>query len=346
LKPVVSAGRSFLSGSFQRIALALSASVSLLLAVPFTALAATPPFAAFWVQNFKETHLWSGPTGTAVDYGAIPQWSYLQVAAPQNGPRLYVFVPWSKNYAFVDATAVGPSGPPPAGWVQQVVALAQSPTSPANWVGRVIGNELVVRDAPTTQGKVLRTLSGGSIVSVVAWVRGDELVSGDWTWAQLADGGYSYTEALQIIPPKTAPPPPADHPSGQWIDVNRLHETAVAYNGDVPAHIAIVSSGSPGWETPAGTHWIWRRAADVTMDGSTLDSLGLDAWHAARATYKIDHVLDAQYFDDFGDALHENYWLPSTEFGIPHSHGCVGMPLADAQWFWNWADYDVPVVVH
>ena len=54
-----------------------------------------------------------------------------------------------------------------------------------------------------------------------------------------------------------------------------------------------------------------------TMQGATLSHLGLDDWHAARATYNINHVLDTQYFDGQGDALHDNYWLPTSAFGIP-----------------------------
>jgi hypothetical protein len=67
----------------------------------------------FWVQNFKETQLWSGIDARAVSFGGIAQWSYLQVVAVQDGaPRLYVMNPKTMNYAYVDATAVGPSGPP------------------------------------------------------------------------------------------------------------------------------------------------------------------------------------------------------------------------------------------
>jgi lipoprotein-anchoring transpeptidase ErfK/SrfK len=127
--------------------------------------------------------------------------------------------------------------------------------------------------------------------------------------------------------------------------VHLLHQTAVAYQDTAPAHLAIVSTGSPGWETPVGLHYIQERVADETMDGSTLNHLTMDAWHAARTSYKLDHVLYTQYIDGLGDALHDNYWLPTTRFGIPHSHGCVGMQLADAQWFWNWADYGVPVLI-
>jgi lipoprotein-anchoring transpeptidase ErfK/SrfK len=61
--------------------------------------------------------------------------------------------------------------------------------------------------------------------------------------------------------------------------------------------------------------------------------------------YNLSHVHETQYFDDQGDALHENYWTPVAQFGIPHSHGCVGLKPADAQWFWNWATIGVPVVV-
>ncbi|HEY8694604.1 MAG TPA: hypothetical protein VIR57_17890 [Chloroflexota bacterium] len=42
-----------------------------------------------------------------------PQFSYLQVVEPQIGGRLMVLDPDTGNYSYVDATDVGPSGPPP-----------------------------------------------------------------------------------------------------------------------------------------------------------------------------------------------------------------------------------------
>src|SRR5581483_6883959 len=104
---------------------------------PAAAPGAVAPWNPRWVQNFAPTELWSGPSSGAVDYGPLPQWSYVLWVAPQSGPRLYVWVPWSKNYAFVDATAVGPSGPPPAGWVNQISQIVQAGGSNASdWVGR------------------------------------------------------------------------------------------------------------------------------------------------------------------------------------------------------------------
>ena len=297
----------------------------------------TPAFAPWWVQNYQTAHLWSGPTDPALDYGAVPQWSYLQVVTPQSGPRLYVYVPWTKNYAYVDATNVGPSGPPPPDWVTSFLS---------SWTGTVIADSLIERAAPSASAAVVKTLPTGSVVNVAAWVSGDEVVPGDWTWAQLSDGSYCYTEGLQIVPPTTPPPPPDVHPSGKWIDVSLLRQTVVAYQDSSPVYMAIASTGSPGWETPIGTHLISRRVENETMKGSTLTSLGLDALQLSRAHYNLQNVLYTQYFDGSGDALHDNYWLPEHEFGVPHSHGCVGMQLADAKWFWDWADYGVPVVVH
>ncbi len=71
-------------------------------------------FDTWWVQAHQETQLWSGPDSRAVAFGTVAQWSYLQVVLPQQGSRLYVFNPVTENYAYVDAAAVGPSGPPPS----------------------------------------------------------------------------------------------------------------------------------------------------------------------------------------------------------------------------------------
>ena len=52
-------------------------------------------------------------------FGNVPQFSYLQVAEPQVGTRLYVLNPKTNNYAYVNASDVGPSGPPPGAGAAQ-----------------------------------------------------------------------------------------------------------------------------------------------------------------------------------------------------------------------------------
>src|ERR1700687_2194613 len=94
-----------------------------------------PPFASWWVETHLPTHLWSAPTDPAVDYGAILPWTFLQVVAPQTGPRLNVIVPWTRNYAFVDAKTVGPSGPPSPEWLP--AGDGAHPRSAPHCTGRV-----------------------------------------------------------------------------------------------------------------------------------------------------------------------------------------------------------------
>lgn len=293
--------------------------------VPAPARAESEGFTPTWVNVTAGAHLWSGPDHQAFDYGPIPAGTSLLVVLPPDGPRLFVYVPSTQDYAWADAASIA----------------AAKPEAAAAWSGKTVA-ELYVRAAPTRQSALLRVLPAGTPVEVVAWVEGDEVVPGDWTWARFADGTYGYTQPLVIVPPSSPPPPPS-HPAGRWIDVNTLRQTVVAYEGDHPVYLAIASTGSPSWDTGIGAHTITRRVADEWMRGSTLN---LSADRRARATYDIPHVRYTQYFTANGDALHENFWLPSNQFGIPHSHGCVGLRTADAAWFWNWASLGTPIIVH
>jgi len=72
-----------------------------------------PAFTPFWVQTFvPDAAAWSGPDDHAFAFGTRPQWSYFLVVTPVAGKRLYAFDPLTRNYAWVDADVVGPSGPP------------------------------------------------------------------------------------------------------------------------------------------------------------------------------------------------------------------------------------------
>ena len=66
-----------------------------------------------WLSNFDAAaHLFSGPTAEALDFGPIGrQFATLVVVAPQVAGRVYVY-DTAGNYGWVDAAAVGPTGPP------------------------------------------------------------------------------------------------------------------------------------------------------------------------------------------------------------------------------------------
>jgi hypothetical protein len=367
-----------------------------------------------WVQALRTLPLWSGPDDDAEQLGVAARWDYLLIAKPQSGDRLLVLVARTKNYAWVDALAVGPSGPPPPGWppadlpappedlsVGWVATITDTPLwadaeatlllgvapaytpfkqldpqdgprlhvqdpysgaeswldassagtidqprrvdVPGRWWGVSAVDGANLRPRPSTKTLSIGTLPSGHPVVVSGWVAGEEVIKDNPTWAVLSGSTYLYSSVVRPVALPSAPPPPASaaRETGRWIDLNLVHQVVVAYEGVTPIRLARTSTGRPGWETAPGRYAIQRRVEKETMESTTL--LGLDA---QRADYKVENVRWTQYFSADGKALHENYWKPRDEFGIPSSHGCVGLVAEDAHFFWNWADLGVTVVAH
>jgi L,D-transpeptidase-like protein len=365
-----------------------------------------------WVQSLRALPLWSGPDDNAEQFGVAARWDYFLIVKPQVGPRLYVFVARSQNYAWVDALGVGPSGPPPPGWppadlppppddlsIGWVATAADTPLwsdaagqlllgivppftifkqldvqdgprlhvqdpysgadawldalsagpidppqrvdTPGRWWGLSAVDGANLRAQPTTKAPSLATVPSGRPVVVSGWVAGEEVVPDNPTWAVLSSTAYLYSSVLRPVSLPAAPPPPAGTRTGRWIDLNLLLQVVVAYEGSTAVRLARTSTGRPGWETGAGAFAIQRRVEKETMDSTSL--IGLDA---KRADYKVENVRWTQYFTSDGKALHENYWKPRDEFGIPSSHGCAGLVAEDARFFWDWADIGTPVIAH
>lgn len=90
-------------------------------------------FTPFWVQSFQpHVILWSGPDEHALAFGTRQLWSYFLVAGPQVGSRLYVFDNSFKDYAWLDAAVVGPSGAPPQIIACPAVVQADTVTPPTS----------------------------------------------------------------------------------------------------------------------------------------------------------------------------------------------------------------------
>ena len=213
----------------------------------------------------------------------------------------------------------------------------------ATWRG-IAGQDVNRRAAPNRSQPPIGQLKAGTPVEVVDWVAGEEVESHNDTWAELSDGSYVFSTSLRRNPVADAPSPPADGPTeGRWIDVNLSQQIATAYEGGTAVRTALISSGRPGWETPTGVFPVQRRVEKDTMDGATLVGQGPDG---AGASYKVENVRYVQYFTSDGAAVHENYWRRPATFGMPGSHGCIGMAPADAAWFWEFATVGTPLVIH
>jgi lipoprotein-anchoring transpeptidase ErfK/SrfK len=321
---------------------------------------ASPAFATiseayrpWWVAAHRPTELWSATEG-GTSFGAVKVGDQFLVMEPQKGARLSVFNPVTRNFAFVDASSVGPSsGPkPPAVEV-------------GGWVGIVTGDKANLRREPHTVMAAAGQVQKGDEVTVSAWVEGEELESDNRTWARvmsvrrqasngqwvelplgdIAPERYVYSGLIRPVQVTEAPVAPdlsLGAGGAKWIDVNISAQSIVAYEGKTPVYVAPITSGRPGWSTPLGVFRIQRRVENETMLGSTL--LRLDTREVPN--YRLENVKWTQYFTGDGAAIHTNYWRSPALFGIPSSHGCLGMIEKHARWFWDWAGVGTALNIH
>jgi len=283
-----------------------------------------------WVATAIDAALWADPDGTLL-LGLAPAYTPFKQVDPQDGPRLHVRDTYSGAESWLDAFSVGPIDPPDRIDV------------PGRWWGISYVDGAHLRPRPSTRGDSIGELPSGRPIVVSGWVAGEEVIKDNPTWAVLSDSTYAYSSVLRPVALPAPPLPPASASSftRRWIDLNLLHQVVVAYEGQTAVRLARTSTGRPGWETAPGVYAVKRRVEKETMDSTSL--IGLDA---QRADYKVENVRWTQYFSDDGKALHENYWKPRDEFGIPSSHGCAGLVAEDARFFWDWADIGVPVIAH
>jgi lipoprotein-anchoring transpeptidase ErfK/SrfK len=251
------------------------------------------------------------------------------------------------------ALSIGASAParpstqtaPPAGVLTDLsasVGRMPAPTS-TGWQG-IAGLVVNRRSQPNRSKPPVGDLQAGTPVEVVRWVTGEEVEKANDTWAELSDGTFVFSTSLRRTGPTAPSARPANAPtSGRWIDVDLTQQVATAYNGATVVRSALISSGRPGWDTPVGTFPVLRRVEKDTMDGATLVGQGPKG---VGADYKVENVRYVQYFTQDGAAIHENYWRRPATFGIPGSHGCIGMAPADAAWFWEFATVGTPLVIH
>ena len=201
----------------------------------------------------------------------------------------------------------------------------------------VTADALSVRARPTTSSAIVGTLRRGQTFTAAAVVDGQEVLAGNVTWFRLPGGGYVYSA---YTAPRGTGRVSTDGMSGRWIEIDRSAQVARAIENGSVVYTAPVTVGVPAFPTPLGSFRIFSRVADETMDSRTI---GIPL--SSPSGYYLEGVLYTQYFVD-GVALHYNYWSPPSAFGsYPGSHGCIGLRLADAKFFWDFARIGTPVIV-
>jgi hypothetical protein len=267
-----------------------------------------------WVQTYRPGELWSASGADAISFGPVRPFSYFRLEGQAVNGRHLVHNPRTQNVAWIDASVIGPSTPPPPEYLLRPRVLEQLDV-PA----RVAGSGGLWRepiDDPTVR---VGDIEHNQPLLIRAAVEGED---GD-TWYRLEDGTYVWSGRVRL-------PDPVARRGGRWIDVG-LNPPAIvtAYEGGKPVYSALALTGIGGWETPPGSYVIQRRVPNERMRGPGWD---------------VSNVLFTQYFTGEGHAIHYNYW--SSNWGYAGSRGCLGMTYDDSLWFWNWATIGTPIVIH
>ncbi|MBV9581633.1 MAG: L,D-transpeptidase family protein [Chloroflexi bacterium] len=236
------------------------------------------------------------------------------------------------------------------------------------WHGVVREGGAYRRSAPSSAGEILEDLDPGTPIRVDRWVAGSMLYPDVITWGQVDPedgGGYIFGGALAgVLPPDVPPAPDAMQGyDGTWVDVNLTLNVVTAYQDGSAVKMMLTSPGRPGYETDTGNFAVRTRLLSQEMRGPG---------------YDVPNVPHVQYF--FGaEALHGRYWtlpgvLGQTEadvdddgqiqvlddayaanagdvnsgvaFGVPSSHGCLGLDLDSATWLYSISGIGTPVEVH
>lgn len=108
-------------------------------------------------------------------------------------------------------------------------------------------------------------------------------------------------------------------------------------NGKV-VHQTKVSTGMRKTPTVKGSYRVYLKYEKQDMRGT---SPYKDIYPSGK--YFIKDVPHVMYFFE-GYAIHGAYW--HNNFGRVASHGCVNVPLASAEWLFNWANMGTRVEVY
>lgn len=121
-------------------------------------------------------------------------------------------------------------------------------------------------------------------------------------------------------------------PGEKWVDVNLSAKTVTAYEGATPVHgPVVIVDGAAETPTVTGTYKVYLKYVKQDM-GCT------PGWD-----YCTKDVPWVTYFTG-SYAFHGAPWRSS--FGYSGSHGCLNMPVSEAQWMYNWAEIGTTVVSH
>ncbi len=154
---------------------------------------------------------------------------------------------------------------------------------------------------------------GVSISDIMAL---NDIANPDVIWV----GQQLIIPAEGVYTPSAADAPPAPTSVGRSILVSTGAQRIYAYENGQLVRSHLTSTGLPATPTVLGDYNIYVKYVADDMSGPD---------------YFLPQVPYTMYFYR-GYAIHGTYWHNS--FGRPMSHGCVNLPVSEAEWFFNFAE--------
>jgi hypothetical protein len=146
------------------------------------------------------------------------------------------------------------------------------------------------------------------------------------TWYEIGLNQWVPQNQVGLVFPATSIPEgvPGD---ARWISVNLAEQTLAAYEGTRLIFATLASTGGKGFWTRPGLFQVQKKWPMQSMSGSFASD--------RSDFYFVQDVPFILYFSS-SRAIHGAYW--HNAFGYPRSHGCVNLPVADAQWVFDFAE--------
>ncbi|HEX6383699.1 MAG TPA: L,D-transpeptidase [Anaerolineae bacterium] len=211
----------------------------------------------------------------------------------------------------------------------QGVAISRQPERPFGWVVQNVTPSLQPDGEPNPAFVELPRFTFVEIYDAVLGAEG-------WLWYDIGNGQWVKQTYFSLV--DVDPRPEEVGPNEFWTEVDLYEQTFAAYEGDRMVYATLISSGLNRWPTREGLFQVFERYYQNKMSGA----------EGKVDYYFIEDIPYIMYFDRLlGIALHGTYW--HDRFGYKHSHGCVNMPIRDAEWTFNWsagAPNDLWVWVH
>lgn len=258
--------------------------------------------------------------------------------------------------ASVPLTELGPVGVPTTetATTTSVFSLDEAPlaTGTARYVQVITscdneyrGECVRVRAAPSATSTIVSKLREGMVLRVAdevygadgqkwfkisfdEWLRYPERITSDWYI------NASLVEELYASPIEEVAEGFAT--GTKKIIVDRSEQQLYAYDGDQLFLQATTSTGLLLTPTPRGTFHVFRKVPSRYMQGPL-------PYLIDQEVYDLPGVPWTMYFTGMGAAIHGTYW--HSNFGNPHSHGCVNLPPTVARELYYWTDLGTTVVV-